>query len=56
MPKLIERITRKGDQKKTNYSTTIPVNLIRIMRWKKGDELYITKLDDDSVKIEKVEI
>ena len=55
MPKLIERITKKGDRRKTNYSTTIPVDLVRIMKWKKGEQLLISRLDDERLVIEKVE-
>ena len=56
MPKIVERVDKRGARKKSNFSTTIPVNLMRIMKWKKGDELLISKLDDERLVMEKVDI
>lgn len=54
MPKLIERIDKRGKNVKRNFSVTLPIELIRIMNWEKGDDLYISKLSDETLKIEKV--
>ena len=54
MPKLLERIDKKSKSRKRNYSVTIPAELIDILLWKKGDDLYLSRLDDDAVKIVRV--
>lgn len=56
MPKIIERVDKRGKRHKSNFSTTIPVELIRVMNWKKGDTVLISKLDDKRLVIEKPDI
>lgn len=53
MPKIIERVTKRGNTVSSSYSITIPSVLIRSMGWKKGDEVIVGKLDGETLKIEK---
>lgn len=56
MVKLVERITKRGDNRSASYSITIPLALVKKMKWKKGDEILITPLDEVCLKIEKLDI
>lgn len=56
MPKLIERKDKRGKQGKVNYSLTIPLAVVRDMKWKKGDELQVSKIDDKTVQIIKLNV
>ena len=56
MVKLVERITKRGDNRSASYSITIPLALVKKMKWKKGDEILITPLNEVYLKIEKLDI
>ena len=53
MPKLTERRYKKQKGSRVSYAVTVPIDLVRALDWKKGDDLVLSK-DGDRVIMEKV--
>lgn len=53
MPKITERVYKRDSGDRVSYSVTIPIDLIRALYWKKGDDLVLSK-DGDKIIIEKI--
>ena len=50
MPILHKRKTKTGE----TYSMTLPKEMIMLMGWRDRDTIIVSKLDDKSLKLEKV--
>ena len=53
MPKLSERVYKRETGDKVSYSVTIPIDLVRALNWKKGDDLVLSK-NGEKIVIEKI--
>ena len=56
MPKINKRTRKTESGTSENYYVTIPIEIIRRMKWDKGDNLFFAPIDEKSVKIEKIDM
>jgi len=56
MPKINKRSRKTETGVSENYYVTIPIEIIRKMKWDKGDNVFFAPIDDKSVKVEKIDM
>lgn len=54
MPKLTQRRYKRPTGTKHSYSVTVPIDLVKALNWKVGDDLVLSK-DGDRIIMEKIQ-